>query len=145
MNNEMTHWGIKGMRWGIRRYQNKDGSLTALGMKRRTSDDLSSPKTVAKRKKKISELTNEEIQERINRLQLEKKYIELLNERVPKKETKEVKKGSGGVRKFLAESGKKILVDTSVDIASQAAKHLIAKAANKSLGGEYTYANNKKK
>lgn len=31
---ELTHWGIKGMRWGIRRYQNKDGSLTPAGKKK---------------------------------------------------------------------------------------------------------------
>lgn len=38
-HNELTHWGIKGMKWGIRRYQNKDGSLTAAGKKRRGKDD----------------------------------------------------------------------------------------------------------
>lgn len=34
MNNEIYHYGIKGMKWGIRRYQNKDGSYTTLGLKR---------------------------------------------------------------------------------------------------------------
>lgn len=34
----LAHWGIKGMRWGVRRYQNKDGSLTPAG-KKRYSDD----------------------------------------------------------------------------------------------------------
>lgn len=30
----LAHHGIKGMKWGVRRYQNKDGSLTAKGKKR---------------------------------------------------------------------------------------------------------------
>ena len=33
-NSQLQHWGIKGMRWGVRRYQNKDGSLTPKGRKR---------------------------------------------------------------------------------------------------------------
>lgn len=37
-NDELTHWGVKGMRWGVRRYQNADGSLTNAGKKRYTSE-----------------------------------------------------------------------------------------------------------
>lgn len=33
-SDELAHWGIKGMKWGVRRYQNKDGSLTPAGKKR---------------------------------------------------------------------------------------------------------------
>ncbi len=32
--NELTHYGILGMKWGVRRYQNKDGTLTSAGKKR---------------------------------------------------------------------------------------------------------------
>lgn len=32
--NEMYHYGIKGMKWGRRRFQNTDGSLTPAGKKR---------------------------------------------------------------------------------------------------------------
>ncbi len=34
MNNELYHHGILGQKWGVRRYQNADGTLTAAGKKR---------------------------------------------------------------------------------------------------------------
>ena len=36
--NELYHHGIKGMRWGVRRFQNKDGTLTSAGKKRYDKD-----------------------------------------------------------------------------------------------------------
>ncbi len=38
MDNHLEHHGIIGMKWGVRRYQNKDGSLTAAGQKRYDRD-----------------------------------------------------------------------------------------------------------
>ena len=35
-NGELYHHGVKGMHWGVRRYQNADGSLKAAGRKRYT-------------------------------------------------------------------------------------------------------------
>lgn len=34
MNNELQHHGILGMKWGVRRYQNEDGSYTKKGLER---------------------------------------------------------------------------------------------------------------
>lgn len=36
--NELYHWGVKGQKWGVRRYQNKDGTLTDKGKKRYARD-----------------------------------------------------------------------------------------------------------
>jgi hypothetical protein len=40
MEYELTHWGIKGQKWGVRRYQNADGSLTSLGRSRQKNTTL---------------------------------------------------------------------------------------------------------
>ena len=39
MSNELSHYGIKGQKWGRRRYQNQDGSLTPAGRQRYGSEE----------------------------------------------------------------------------------------------------------
>ena len=62
-NPELRHFGILGMKWGVRRYQNKDGSLTPQGKKRISQIDkqeLRQHETEKLRRSKIPNLTTKE-------------------------------------------------------------------------------------
>lgn len=94
---ELYHWGIKGMKWGIRRYQNADGTLTDQGKKRYLNPDGTlnkkgkkkfgdSVKLLAKEKPKtsddylneqISNMTDQELMQKVIRLRQEDSYKEL--------------------------------------------------------------------
>lgn len=99
MENELYHHGVKGQKWGVRRYQNKDGSLTLAGKKRAlkmkesyselTGKQLkkypskSKPSTSSEPKQKsISEMSNQEIQDKIDRIRLENTLKSLTPEKM---------------------------------------------------------------
>lgn len=47
---ELYHYGVKGQKWGVRRYQNKDGSLTPAGRKRQAKQEYNAERKAAKAK-----------------------------------------------------------------------------------------------
>lgn len=61
MDDELYHFGVKGMKWGVRRYQNEDGSLTSLGKKR---DRMLSDRKTAKKHSTTSNIVNAEYSRR---------------------------------------------------------------------------------
>ena len=89
MENELMHWGIKGMKWGVRRYQNKDGSLTPAGKKRYDKEmaKLKEEEKIAKNKLRT--------QAKLNKLDEKRKEIEALKSGKPiAKSTKQHSKPS---------------------------------------------------
>lgn len=57
-SDELKHHGIKGQKWGVRKYQNKDGSLTPEGIKRYgNKDNFDKQYPEDAKKKKIEDLT----------------------------------------------------------------------------------------
>jgi len=73
---ELYHYGILGMRWGIRRFQDKNGRLTPRGKKRRLSKDAYEVKKLQKHKR-LDQMSNEEIRKVNKRKELENNYKRL--------------------------------------------------------------------
>lgn len=91
----LIHTGIKGQKWGVRRFQNKDGTWTPAGKKRRAAQegysDRSDKKAKDDKKKgetDLSKMSDEELRSRINRMQLEEQYKQYLAKANPKKKSK---------------------------------------------------------
>ena len=86
---ELYHWGIKGMKWGVRRYQNEDGTLTAAGKKRRKnySDETKS-------------MSTDELRRKVNRMNKEKQYIDII-----KSSSSPISKTADGVERVTRSAG----------------------------------------
>lgn len=130
----LAHYGIKGMKWGVRRYQNKDGSRTALGKKLRSSREGSTSSERASIKKERiaasknrSLLSDSELDSRINRLQKEARLKELTDEYAAP--------GRTYVKKALIKAGSVAVVGLSVYAGKEAIKYG-ANFVAKNVGGK---------
>ena len=99
-DNELYHHGIKGMKWGIRR------TPAQLGHK-------PSKLTTSQRKSEMKKMSDTELRNRINRIQMEKQYMQLTAPEVS--------------------AGKKFVKDVLVNAAKQTATSYVSKYMNKGL------------
>lgn len=88
MNNEVTHSGIKGQKWGVRRYQYENGTLTEEGKERygRTpkKEKPQKPESATWKSSDAKYLSDEELNRRNSRLQREEQYRRMTQSRAEK-------------------------------------------------------------
>ncbi len=119
---QLYHHGILGMKWGRRRFQNADGTRTALGKRRdalkreiEKSDDY---KTSRENKRKSPEgLSTEELKKLNERLRLEADYKNLTTEKIEKSET--------FVKKAIRNAGEQALSEFAKGVFLGSAKLLV--------------------
>ena len=118
---ELIHHGVKGMKWGVLRYQNADGTLTAAGRVRDRMTRKSNRKRAEKVlkgsaktvKRRLSQLTDEELKKAVNRLQLERAYKTLTKPPDKHKRSKEI------ATKWLETAGTKVLESAATNLGKK--------------------------
>lgn len=116
MSTTLMHYGVKGMRWGIRKSDTKSGRTTQTTKKKPVQVDTPP-------KKKISEMTDAELREKIERLGLEKRYKEAMATTLPPPKTK------SRAQKLVED----ILYDSAKNIGTQTMVYIMGKGSNKLL------------
>lgn len=114
--NQLYHHGILGMKWGVRRYQNADGTRTSAGKKREGSSGEPAKKGDTQ-SKKLSEFSNDDLRRLNERLQLEDAYKKLTKDRI--------KTGESWVKKSISTAGQQALTEITKGVMLGSAKLFI--------------------
>ena len=133
------HYGVLGMKWGIRRYRNKDGTLTTAGKKRLSKDkdkaEKKERKVALKNRRSLSDV---DLKKKIERLKMEKEFKNLTEE--------DISPGRKYVGEIMSSAGKKALTVVAAGTMAYGVKVAMTKEFNIKEAAGYIAANpNKKK
>lgn len=133
------HYGVKGQKWGVRRYQNEDGSLTNAGKKKYAADEEKRIKESRKQDlKNRRNMSDSELEAKIKRLKMEREFKRLTEE--------DLSPGKKATKEILSSAGKKVLSAAVAGGIAYGVKVAMTKQFNPAEAASYIVANpNKKK
>lgn len=155
METYLAHEGILGMKWGVRRYQNPDGTLTEAGRLRYSRQMTKKRKAAAKKaaqtKKKaaeakrtanetskprdVSSMSDQEIRDFLNRRDLEKRYLDAIA-------PKTIERGESATKRFMTKFGSSLADNLIKEATKKIAKDIVSGVLGSSDGNS---KKNKKK
>ena len=121
MENTLQHYGVLGMKWGVRRTPAQLGRRTSSKKKSKPTGREEKGKVAPKKKKSLKDMSDEELRAKISRLELEKRYSDLSKPENHARTTK----GKAFVSDILEKSGK--------NIGTQLTTYALGTAVNKML------------
>lgn len=119
---ELYHHGIKGQKWGIRRFQNEDGTLTDAGKARYNSDGS---------KKRTERMSNEELEKANRRLAAERNYNSLMGRNYKNRASNTdiaIRAGASAVGSALLSGGAYLIRDLAKNPSAKIGKEKLATA-----------------
>lgn len=103
--NELFHYGIKGMKWGVRRTEAQLARVRGERLPSENNQKAGVSKSSSSAKKKVSEMSDDELNRAVRRLQLEEQYKRLNPQKV-----------SAG-QKFVNKVAKDVLIPAATTVA----------------------------
>lgn len=137
--NELYHYGVLGMKWGVRKDRKRSGKKKARlvlesPFKPKTKQQPPSSTTPSK-KRSISDMSDDELRALINRMQLERQYKQMM--------AQPPSKGKAFVKKFLAENAQTIAKTAISKYANRVIDQKLDKKFGKQSEKDKDKSNNK--